>query len=176
MIALLEGKESVTVSEALELRHIQYPGYRQTQSGGPHRSHRVENQGIRVVISPSAGAGSVASWGISSWICWGAREGMDARSRTGVAAGGGRLLRQPPARTGAERNDHKKQVFKYCTEQASAGEEIEIKELSAELLRVMGTSIFTASSVRSTSWRSASRRTVPVPCGALTRLWAPVAA
>ena len=54
-----------------------------------------------------------------------------------------------------ERNDYKKQVFKYCTEQASAGEEIEIKELSAELPGD-GDLDFTASSVRSTSWKIAS--------------------
>ena len=75
-------------------------------------------------------------------------------------------MRQPSARA-VERNDYKKQVFKYCTEQASAGEEIEIKELSAELPGD-GDLDFTASSVRSTSWKIASLRSFD-PARGLTK-------
>jgi nucleoid-associated protein len=63
----------------------------------------------------------------------GAREGMDAKIQNKGLLQAVDDYCDSRQLEPAERNDYKKQVFKYCTEQASAGEEIEIKELSAEL-------------------------------------------
>ena len=80
MIALLEGKESVTVSEALELRHIQYLDIGKLNLVA-RRSHRVENpKGFASLYHLQQGQGR-SGWGISSWICWG-REAWMPESRT----------------------------------------------------------------------------------------------
>ncbi len=63
----------------------------------------------------------------------GAREGMDAKVQNKGLLQAVEDYCDSRQLEPTERNDYKKQVFKYCTEQASAGEEIEIKELSAEL-------------------------------------------
>ena len=133
MIALLEGKESVTVSEALELRHIQYLdiGKLNLVARIDLTEWKTQPESRRYITFSKGRIGR--KLGDFFMDLLGAREGMDAKIQNKGLLQAVEDYCESRQLEPAERNDYKKQVFKYCTEQASAGEEIEIKELSAEL-------------------------------------------
>ncbi|ALP42336.1 nucleoid-associated protein YejK [Aeromonas schubertii] len=133
LLALLDSKESVTVSDRLELRHIQYldigkmnlvarVDLTEWQTQGDSRRYVTFSKGR---VGRKLGDLFIELFGI--------REGMDPKLQNkGLLQAVEEYCetRQMPAE---ESREYKKQVFKYCTEQASAGEEIELRELSAEL-------------------------------------------
>ena len=127
------------MSEALELRHIQYLDIGKLNLVARIDLTEWKTQGIRVVISPSARAGSVASWGFLHGSA-GAREGMDAKIQNKGLLQAVDDYCDSRQLEPAERNDYKKQVFKYCTEQASAGERSRSRSCRRNC-PVMGTSI-----------------------------------
>ncbi|WAF75458.1 nucleoid-associated protein YejK [Aeromonas dhakensis] len=133
MIALLEGKESVTVSEALELRHIQYLdiGKLNLVARIDLTEWKTQADSRRYITFSKGRVGR--KLGDFFMDLLGAREGMDAKIQNKGLLQAVDDYCDSRQLEPAERNDYKKQVFKYCTEQASAGEEIEIRELSAEL-------------------------------------------
>ncbi|PJC93565.1 nucleoid-associated protein YejK [Aeromonas lusitana] len=133
LIALLEGKESVTVSEALELRHIQYLdiGKLNLVARIDLTEWKTQPESRRYITFSKGRVGRKLGDFFMDYL--GAREGMDAKIQNKGLLQAVDDYCDSRELDPAERNDYKKQVFKYCTEQASAGEEIEIKELSAEL-------------------------------------------
>ncbi|WP_421211215.1 nucleoid-associated protein YejK [Aeromonas enteropelogenes] len=133
LIALLEGKESVTVSEALELRHIQYLdiGKLNLVARIDLTEWKTQSDSRRYITFSKGRIGR--KLGDFFMDLLGAREGMDAKIQNKGLLQAVEDYCDSRQLEPAERNDYKKQVFKYCTEQASAGEEIEIRELSAEL-------------------------------------------
>ena len=133
MLALLEGKESVTVSEALELRHIQYLDIDKLNLVAriDLTEWKTQPDSRRYITFSKGRVGR--KLGDFFMDLLGAREGMDAKIQNKGLLQAVDDYCDSRQLEPAERNDYKKQVFKYCTEQASAGEEIEIKELSAEL-------------------------------------------
>ena len=133
MIALLEGKESVTVSEALDLRHIHYLdiGKLNLVARIDLTEWKTQPDSRRYITFSKGRVGR--KLGDFFMDLLGAREGMDAKVQNKGLLQAVDDYCDSRQLEPAERNDYKKQVFKYCTEQASAGEEIEIKELSAEL-------------------------------------------
>ncbi|HHQ4442039.1 TPA: nucleoid-associated protein YejK [Aeromonas veronii] len=133
LIALLEGKESVTVSEALELRHIQYLdiGKLNLVARIDLTEWKTQPDSRRYITFSKGRIGR--KLGDFFMDLLGAREGMDAKVQNKGLLQAVEDYCDSRQLEPTERNDYKKQVFKYCTEQASAGEEIEIKELSAEL-------------------------------------------
>ncbi len=133
LIALLEGKESVTVSEALELRHIQYLdiGKLNLVARIDLTEWKTQADSRRYITFSKGRIGR--KLGDFFMDLLGAREGMDAKVQNKGLLQAVEDYCDSRQLEPTERNDYKKQVFKYCTEQASAGEEIEIKELSAEL-------------------------------------------
>ena len=133
LIALLEGKESVTVSEALELRHIQYLdiGKLNLVARIDLTEWKTQADSRRYITFSKGRIGRKLADFFMDLL--GAREGMDAKVQNKGLLQAVEDYCDSRQLESTERNDYKKQVFKYCTEQASAGEEIEIKELSAEL-------------------------------------------
>ncbi|WP_042013965.1 nucleoid-associated protein YejK [Aeromonas fluvialis] len=133
LIALLEGKESVTVSEALELRHIQYLdiGKLNLVARIDLTEWKTQADSRRYITFSKGRIGR--KLGDFFMDLLGAREGMDAKVQNKGLLQAVEDYCDSRQLEPTERNDYKKQVFKYCTEQASAGEEIEIKALSAEL-------------------------------------------
>ena len=128
------ARESVTVSGGgLELRHP-VSGHRQAQPGGSHRSSpngRPSRSPRRYITFSSKRVGR--KLGISSWICWVPERPWTPRCRIRGLLQAVDIIVTAIAQSQAERNDYKKQVFKYCTEQARCRRGIGIGELSAEL-------------------------------------------
>lgn len=133
MIALLEGKESVTVSEALELRHIQYLdiGKLNLVARIDLTEWKTQPDSRRYITFSKGRVGRKLGDFFMDYL--GAREGMDAKVQNKGLLQAVDDYCDSRQLEPAERHDYKKQVFQYCSEQASAGAEIEIKELSAEL-------------------------------------------
>jgi nucleoid-associated protein len=133
MIALLEGKESVTVSEELDLRHIHYLDVSKLNLVAriDLTEWKTQPESRRYITFSKGRIGR--KLGDFFMALLGAREGMDTKLQNKGLLQAVDDYCDSRQLEPAERNDYKKQVFKYCTEQASAGEEIEIKELSAEL-------------------------------------------
>ncbi|EOD54959.1 nucleoid-associated protein YejK [Aeromonas molluscorum] len=133
LVALLEGKESVTVSEALELSHIQYLdiGKLNLVARIDLTEWKTQPESRRYITFSKGRVGR--KLGDFFLDLLGAREGMDAKLQNKGLLQAVEDYCATQQLEPQERNDYKKQVFKYCTEQASAGEEIEIRELSAEL-------------------------------------------
>lgn len=133
LIALLEGKESITVSESLDLRHIHYLdiGKLNLAARIDLTQWQADPQSRRYITFSKGRVGR--KLGDFFLTFFGACEGMDAKMQNkgllqAVEQYCGQCQLAPD-----ERSDYKKQVFKYCTEQASAGEEIEIKSLAEQL-------------------------------------------
>lgn len=133
LLALLDSKESVTVSDTLELRHIQYLdiGKMNLVARVDLTEWQTQPESRRYVTFSKGRVGR--KLGDLFIDLFGIREGMDPKLQNK-----GLLLAvedycESREMEPEQRNEIKKQVFKYCTEQASAGEEIEVKELSAEL-------------------------------------------
>ncbi|MGL5030513.1 MAG: nucleoid-associated protein YejK [Aeromonas sp.] len=133
LLALLEDKESVMVSEALELRHIQYLdiGKLNLVARIDLTEWKTQPDSRRYITFSKGRIGR--KLGDFFMDLLGAREGMDTKVQNKGLLQAVDDYCDSRALEPAQRNDYKKQVFKYCTEQASAGEEIEIKTLSAEL-------------------------------------------
>lgn len=133
LLALLDSKESVTVSDTLELRHIQYLdiGKMNLVARVDLTEWQTQSESRRYVTFSKGRVGR--KLGDLFIELFGIREGMDAKLQNKGLLQAVDDYCESKQLPSDERTEYKKQVFKYCSEQASAGEEIEIRELSAEL-------------------------------------------